>query len=182
MPLMTRTTKGLWNGSAISSSIARQGRRQYWSSRRDLWDPFTEMSRSMDRVFREWDRLLPFRSHSPWDGVFRFVPIESAADGKRVYKIELNLPDFTPEHINVSIKDRDVTVRAKHESDTNGCKQYREYTYQYTLPNEVDVQQVRSLISPEGLLTIEAPLPALKEPELKEIPIEKENKEEIKSK
>jgi HSP20 family molecular chaperone IbpA len=92
----------------------------------------------------------------------------------------LDLPDFEPKDINVSIHDRNVTVKAKRETESNGCKQYREYSYQYTLPNEVNIEQIRSLLSNEGLLTIEAPLPQLKEPDVQEIPIQKQIKDDKK--
>ncbi len=137
----------------------------------------------MDRMFREMDRLSPFslREWSPWgQRMWRTIPIETTRDGQRLYKIELDLPDFEPKDINVSIHDRNVTVKAKRETESNGCKQYREYSYQYTLPNEVNIEQIRSLLSNEGLLTIEAPLPQLKEPDVQEIPIQKQIKDDKK--
>jgi HSP20 family molecular chaperone IbpA len=137
----------------------------------------------MERVFREMDRLSPF-SLREWNPLgqrlWRTIPIETTRDGQRLYKIELDLPDFEPKDINVTIKDRNVTVKAKKETESEGCKQYREYSYQYTLPNEVNVEHVRSLLTNEGLLTIEAPLPQLKEPQAQEIPIQRQIKEDDK--
>ena len=156
-----------------------QSVRNYWPDRRrtDLWNPFEEMDRSMNRLWREMDRLSPFgaiRSRL-FDWPYRTVPVETTEDGQRLYKITLDLgPDFRPEDINVTVKDRFVTVKAKRESEEDGCKQLREFSYQYTLPEDVNLEQVKSLLTNGGTLTIEAPLPPPKEePKATEIPVQK---------
>jgi len=136
---------------------------------------------------RLWRELTPFgavrgRLDPNFFG-FRTVPIETTEDGQRMYKITLDLgTDFGPQDITVTAKDRMVTVKASKQSDSDGCKQLREYSYQYSLPEEANVEQIRSLLTADGQLTIEAPLPALKEPELHEIPIQKMDSKKIEGK
>jgi HSP20 family molecular chaperone IbpA len=137
------------------------------------------MERSMGRLWRDFDRLSPFGAlrHRLFDPHFRTVPVETTADGQRLYKISLDLgSEFRPEDITVTVKDREVTVKARRESTADGCKQLREYSYQYSLPEEVTVEQIRSLLTSDGQLTVEAPLPALKEPPVTEIPVQKGDK------
>lgn len=126
------------------------------------------MSRDFDRMF---DHVSPWRlSLRPW--FERSIPVQTTKDGKRMYKIELDLQDFEPEHIRVSVMDREVTIKAKRETETDGCKQLREYSYQYTLPAEVNPAEIRSLFNDNGILSIEAPLPEIEKPPVKEIPVE----------
>jgi len=167
-PLLTRLSAT--NGRSLIGNQC--SRRHYWPARRHaLWDPFSEVQRSVDRIWRDFDRFTPLFPRIL--GNSRSVPVETNVDGQRVYKIEIDLPDFKPEDINVSIKDGVVSITAKREFESDGCKQSREYQYQYSLPAEANIEKIRSLIDGNGLLTIEAPLPAVKEPELKEIPIKK---------
>ena len=163
--------------SAIGHKVSTQSTRNYWPERRrsELWDPFADMERSMGRMWREMERMSPFGSlrHRLLDP-YRTVPIETTEDGQRLYKIALDLGhDFRPEDINVTVKDRSVTVKARRESEENGCKQLREFSYQYSLPEDVNLENVKSLLTSDGLLTIEAPLPPPKEPKATEIPINK---------
>ena len=157
-----------WENPLSSGSGSGHQVRHYWPVRR-YGDPFYEIEKAMDRFIRDFDRMPFFR---PWSLLGRNVPVETIQDGKRLYKIELDLPDFKPEEIQVTVKDNLVTVRAKHQGEKDGVKQHREYHYQYTLPQDVNPEHIKSLINSNGLLTIEAPLPELKEPESKEIPVQ----------
>lgn len=162
------------NGCPVVARRLSPQMRHYWRER-SLWDPFSDVERSMNRMFREMERLSPFRAVTPWSRLFepfREVPIETTEDGQRLYKIALDLGhEFKPENINVTVKDRLVTIKAKAETETDGCKQLRQFQYQYTLPEGANLEQVKSLLTPDGRLTIEAPLPPPKEAKATEIPI-----------
>ena len=66
------------------------------------------MHKSVDRMFREFDRFFP----SPFflrPSVFgqsraTTLPIETYDKGKGLLKIEVDLPDFKPEEMQVTIK------------------------------------------------------------------------------
>jgi len=88
------------------------------------------------------------------------------------------LRSFKPEDIQIRVtKDKNVIVEAKQEmnkADGDGFQSYqlREYKQTLDVPDNVDIEQLSSSISQDGVLTISAPLLALPEPE-------KDQKEEV---
>nr|XP_054110969.1 heat shock protein beta-1-like [Callithrix jacchus] len=76
------------------------------------------------------------------------------------WHVSLDVKHFTLEELTVKIKDGVVEITRKQEErqDEHGfissC-----FTRKYTLPPDVDPTQVSSSLSPEGILTVEAPMP-----------------------
>lgn len=65
-------------------------------------------------------------------------------------------------------------VHAKHEEKSENRSVYREYNREFLLPKGTNPEQIRSSLSKDGILTIEAPLPALEAPNRERtIPIDK---------
>uniref|UniRef100_A0A8C6TP88 Heat shock protein beta-1 n=1 Tax=Neogobius melanostomus TaxID=47308 RepID=A0A8C6TP88_9GOBI len=84
------------------------------------------------------------------------------------WKVSLDVNHFSPEELVVKTKDGVVEISGKHEErkDEHGFVS-RCFTRKYTLPPTANVEKVTSSLSPEGLLTVEAPLakPALESAE-----------------
>ncbi|XP_048873393.1 heat shock protein beta-1 [Brienomyrus brachyistius] len=76
------------------------------------------------------------------------------------WKVSLDVNHFAPEELVVKTKDNVVEITGKHEErrDEHGYVS-RCFTRKYTLPPGADVEKVTSFLSPEGVLTVEAPLP-----------------------
>ncbi|XP_063059620.1 heat shock protein beta-1 [Engraulis encrasicolus] len=76
------------------------------------------------------------------------------------WKVSLDVNHFAPEEIVVKTKDGVVEITGKHEErrDEHGYIS-RCFTRKYTLPPGADMEKVCSSLSPEGVLTVEAPLP-----------------------
>ncbi|XP_039190570.1 heat shock protein beta-1 [Crotalus tigris] len=76
------------------------------------------------------------------------------------WKVALDVNHFAPEELMVKTKDGVVEITGKHEErqDEHGFIS-RCFTRKYTLPPGIDASVVRSSLSPDGLLTVEAPLP-----------------------
>lgn len=83
--------------------------------------------------------------------------IKQTQDG---WKVSLDVNHFSPEELTVKTKDGVVEISGKHEErkDEHGFVS-RSFTRKYMLPPGADVEKVTSSLSPEGLLTVEAPLP-----------------------
>lgn len=96
--------------------------------------------------------------------------------GERVYRIEVDLQNFKPEDIKVTIKKGEVFITAKSELLEGSIKQNQEFTYQYTLPKEAIEEKVRSVLKTDGRLVIDSPLPEIETTQKgdREIPISKE--------
>jgi HSP20 family molecular chaperone IbpA len=54
-----------------------------------------------------------------------------------------------------------VQVHAKHEEKTESKSVYREYNREFLLPKGTNPESIKSSLSKDGVLTVEAPLPAL---------------------
>lgn len=63
-----------------------------------------------------------------------------------------------------------LQVHAKHEEKSDSKSVYREYNREFLLPKGTNPEAIKSSLSKDGVLTVEAPLPALGGPD-KLIPI-----------
>ena len=82
---------------------------------------------------------------------------------------------FKPEDIKVKLNDRTVTVSAKMEkaSEDGAERLYKEVTKKYTLPENADLQKMKSIVTEDGYLRIEAPTIPKESEVVKEIPIKR---------
>ncbi|KAI7695997.1 hypothetical protein SSS_08484 [Sarcoptes scabiei] len=136
---------------------------------------FLPSRRGFDPI-QDLERTFPsFYQLSPLSPLSRSIPMETIENGQRIFKIEIDLPYFKPENINVTVKKGEVIIDAKLEITEGSSKQSKQVNYCYSLPDEVDLDKVRSLLKTDGRLVIEAPLPQLEQqPENREIPIKRE--------
>ncbi|XP_051847844.1 heat shock protein beta-1 [Antechinus flavipes] len=76
------------------------------------------------------------------------------------WRVTLDVNHFAPEELTVKTKDGVVEITGKHEErqDEHGFIS-RCFTRKYTLPPGVDATSVVSSLSPDGTLSVEAPLP-----------------------
>lgn len=52
-------------------------------------------------------------------------------------------------------------MHAKHEEKSDTTSVYREYNREFLLPKGVNPEAIRSSLSKDGVLTVDAPLPAI---------------------
>ena len=90
----------------------------------------------------------------------------------KCFRVSLDVQQFTPDELDVRVVDGDVLIHAKHESreDEQGSIS-REFTRRYKLPDDVDPESVKSALSQEGVLTVEAPRKRANEIEGQKVPI-----------
>uniref|UniRef100_A0A8B9LLK3 Heat shock protein family B (small) member 1 n=1 Tax=Astyanax mexicanus TaxID=7994 RepID=A0A8B9LLK3_ASTMX len=134
--------------------------------RQSSWDPFHDWhgSRIFDQAFGMPvlpGELLCWPS-SHWPGYLRppgSTGLFSVTTSRDQWKVCVDVKQFTPEELTVKTKDGMVEIR-KHEErrDEHGYIS-RCFTRKYALPPGVDTEKVNSSLSPEGVLTIEAPIP-----------------------
>lgn len=84
--------------------------------------------------------------------------ISEVIDSQDKFQVVADVSQFSPEDITVKTVDNCVVIHGKHEEkeDEHGFVS-REFTRKYMLPKEVDPESVTSTLSPEGILTVEAP-------------------------
>ena len=109
-------------------------------------------------------QFCPFQVHQP----FVTDPV-----GNRKLSLRFDCSQFKPEEINVKTCDNVVCVHAKHAEETPGKKKVVEFNKNYVLPDNVDPMKVKSILSRDGVLHLEAPAPpSVKAPREYLIPID----------
>jgi HSP20 family molecular chaperone IbpA len=93
-------------------------------------------------------------------------------DGQsKCLKLRFDVSQYAPEEIVVKTVDNKLLVHAKHEEKTESKSVYREYNREFLLPKGTCPESIKSSLSKDGVLTVEAPLPALQGPGETMIPI-----------
>ncbi|KAL8563225.1 hypothetical protein ACOMHN_034749 [Nucella lapillus] len=87
-------------------------------------------------------------------------PIVQDREGNKRLALRFDCKDFTPEEISVKTVDNRLMVLAKHTEESPGRKVYREFSRQYVLPDKIDPITLNSMLTADGVLSIEGPAPA----------------------
>ncbi|XP_022689681.1 heat shock protein beta-6-like isoform X2 [Varroa jacobsoni] len=90
--------------------------------------------------------------------------IQDNANGGKELKLRFDVSQYAPEEIVVKTVDHRLQVSAKHEEKSDTKSVYREYNREFLLPRGLDPAHITSNLSKDGILTIQAPLPALPGP------------------
>lgn len=99
--------------------------------------------------------------HSSWlQGLHSpLIQEDPATSGQKELKLRFDVSQFTPEEIMVKTVDNKLLVHAKHEETGTGKSVYREYNREFLLPQGTNPELIKSSLSKDGVLTVEAPLP-----------------------
>ncbi|KFM65662.1 Heat shock protein beta-1, partial [Stegodyphus mimosarum] len=97
--------------------------------------------------------------------------IQDSGDGKQL-RLRFDVSQYQPEEIVVKTVDNKLQVQAKHEEKTDTKSVYREYNREFLLPKGTNPEMIKSSLSTDGVLTVEAPLPTAIESGVHMIPIE----------
>jgi HSP20 family molecular chaperone IbpA len=112
----------------------------------------------------------PGNEAKTWLDEFNSPLIQESDNNSKCLKLRFDVSQYTPEEIVVKTVDRKLLVHAKHEEKTESKSVYREYNREFLLPEGTNPELIKSSLSKDGILTVEAPLPALTSGE-KMIPI-----------
>ncbi|XP_043279356.1 protein lethal(2)essential for life-like [Venturia canescens] len=77
---------------------------------------------------------------------------------KDKFLVSLDVQQFSPEEVSVKVVDRNVIIEGKHEEkqDEHGWIS-RQFVRKYLVPEQCDIDQLKSSLSSDGVLSIEAP-------------------------
>ncbi|RMG18227.1 MAG: Hsp20/alpha crystallin family protein [Planctomycetota bacterium] len=122
------------------------------------WHPFTPLyARPFDEVFREF--FAPLNDEKK---AGTWTPRVDVAETGEAYVIRAELPGLKPEEVEVTLKDKTLTIKGektseqKREGETWHVVERSHGSFQrtFTFPENVDPQSV-SAKSEHGLLTVE---------------------------
>ncbi|XP_005735273.1 heat shock protein beta-1-like [Pundamilia nyererei] len=107
--------------------------------------------------------LPPFIGMRPTDqkGLRQLTSgVSEIQTGPNSWKINLDVNHFSPEEITITTKEGYLQISGTHEErqDEHGLVS-RCFTRKYKLPQGVDLQQISSSLSADGVLSVEAPVP-----------------------
>ena len=97
--------------------------------------------------------------HSNWLHGLDSPLIQKSEEGQKELKLRFDVSQYQPEEIMVKTVDNKLLVHAKHEEKGDGKAVYREYNREFLLPAGTDPEVIKSSLSKDGILTVEAPLP-----------------------
>ncbi|KHJ46861.1 Hsp20/alpha crystallin family protein [Trichuris suis] len=153
------------------------GRSQFYEDQLCPWrDHFDELR----YITREADGLSSPSVSSHWD---RRVPETDSdmvkatcVDDDKKFEINLDAKQFNPEDLEVKISNGTLTILGKCEvqRDEHGFTK-RQVTRSFRLPNGVAPANLKTSISPDGVLTICAQKEAVAKPKEVKITIERTN-------
>ncbi|PIO69835.1 Hsp20/alpha crystallin family protein [Teladorsagia circumcincta] len=126
----------------------------------------TILPRLLDDVFSEIDDAFnelaqierPIRSLTRKSGRKALAgQIGKVTDDGSKLAISLDVSKFKPDELKVNIDGRTLTIEGKQE--ITECSNYtsRSFLRRWTLPDGVDVEQIRSTLTENGQLAIEVP-------------------------
>lgn len=134
-----------------------------WSDQDELFQPFVEMEREMDRLRREMDRLFSgFRGIRPLR-VGVFPPLNVSENKDNLY-VRAELPGIEPSDLDISVEGDTLTLRGERkgsEAASNVSYHRREREFgrfrrSLTLPTRIDVDKVEAVFQ-NGILKIILP-------------------------
>nr|CDJ87947.1 Heat shock protein Hsp20 domain containing protein [Haemonchus contortus] len=79
-------------------------------------------------------------------------------DGSKL-AISMDVSKFKPDELKVNIDGRTLTVEGKQEVKEGSSYAARSFLRQWTVPEDVDIEQIRSALTEDGHLAIEMPKP-----------------------
>jgi len=97
------------------------------------------------------------------------------------FSITIDMQNFTPEEINVKTIGSYVEISGNHEEKKEGEGTVsRKYSRKYNIPENVDPLTITSSFSPEGILTVTAPIKQKEIEGPKQVEVKHEQKEQKK--
>ncbi|KAK6046478.1 Hsp20/alpha crystallin family protein [Cooperia oncophora] len=130
-----------------------------------LWiRPASILPRFVEEAMRDFRYLEPMmfgplqRLSVPWEAAETAVVANGdVVNNDSKFAVSIDVSKFKPENLKVNIEGRQLTIEGKEEvKDENGYSM-RSFVRQWMLPENVDLDAVRSSLSDNGQLSIEAP-------------------------
>ncbi|PIO72154.1 Hsp20/alpha crystallin family protein [Teladorsagia circumcincta] len=126
------------------------------------------------RDFRHMERMM-------FAPLSRVIPCETVSEASTTeminneskFAVTIDVSKFKPENLKVNIDGRQLTIEGKEENKEDSSYSMRSFVRQWVLPENVDLEAIKSSLSDSGHLSIEAPKLAKATESGRSIPIER---------
>ncbi|GMT20117.1 hypothetical protein PFISCL1PPCAC_11414, partial [Pristionchus fissidentatus] len=139
--------------SSLQTTMALTG---YSPFNRSLWRAFDQMLND-DVTSRR--RLFPYWMDIPSEHSLNLgSALGEIENTPEKFAVSVDVSHFKPDEIKVNLTGNELTIEGKHEekSDEHGTIQ-RSFVRKYLLPEDANLESLRSSLSNDGHLSIEAP-------------------------
>merc|ERR1712145_16000 len=133
----------------------------------NTFSPFSMRSALDESLFKNaWEDgwMMPSRSqvlHNPFKefkGIFNEEEMKMNEDNAKM-EVRIDASEYMPEELKVSVQSGRLLVEGKHEEKKEDGSAYvkKSFSRSYTLPKEVQADQMVSNLSSDGVLVITTP-------------------------
>ncbi|ULT90649.1 hypothetical protein L3Y34_008758 [Caenorhabditis briggsae] len=124
-----------------------------------LHSPFSRDNCNMDQFFDDMTRgsLLPYWRDADHNSFNFSDTIGEIINDDTKYAIQLDVSHFKPEDLKIELNGRELKVEGSQETKSEHGYSKRSFSKMVLLPEDVDLTALKSAISNEGKLQIEAP-------------------------
>ncbi|ETN71504.1 Hsp20/alpha crystallin family protein [Necator americanus] len=138
----------------------------------ELWDVPRMMNRMMNECKRDFDRtVFPYWKDADHSVLHVGNDSHQVIDDEKKFAVSLDVSQFRPEELNVHLDGRELTVEGKQEHKNENSFTQRSFIRKWTLPENVDLEAIRTQLSDKGHLCVEAPKTDATTPNKRNIPI-----------
>ncbi len=152
----------------------KQDSQSFEQRQKNIWDDMhvrmeqrrREWESEVERMRRDFFRLKPTEarrgsSENLLDKMdLNDIFYDDAKEGTKRFRVSFDVSQFLPEEISVRTEEQKLLVQAHHEEKGTGRNVSREFSRQIDIPKHVDPQKLQCTLSNDGILQIEAPVPA----------------------
>ena len=85
---------------------------------------------------------------------------DTGRNGNKTFRVSFDVSEFQPNEINVRTQDQQLIVHAKHQGQSGSKSVSKEFSRQVDIPKDVDPNDLRSTLSSDGILQVEASVSA----------------------
>jgi HSP20 family protein len=132
------------------------------------WDPFTELSRLQDEMFRAFGQEDRNGAQSQ---ALAFRPAVDIVEGKDAIWLKAELPGVKNEDVHIEIEKNVLTLRGERKNETKVEKdnffryerRFGQFARSFVLPENVDGNAIDAEMK-DGVLTVKLPKKAAEQP------------------
>uniref|UniRef100_A0A7I4XTD9 SHSP domain-containing protein n=1 Tax=Haemonchus contortus TaxID=6289 RepID=A0A7I4XTD9_HAECO len=126
-----------------------------------LWPVARLTDRMLYDTMRDLDRLersiFPYWRDADHSVLHVANETHQMVDDDKKFAVSLDVSQFRPEELNVHLEGRELTIEGKQEHKTGNSAIHRSFTRKWLLPENVDLDAIRTQLDDKGYLSVEAP-------------------------
>uniref|UniRef100_A0A7I4XTB3 SHSP domain-containing protein n=1 Tax=Haemonchus contortus TaxID=6289 RepID=A0A7I4XTB3_HAECO len=126
-----------------------------------LWPEARLTGRMLHDTRRDLDRfercLFPYWTEADHSVLHVANETQQMVDDDKKFAVSLDVSQFRPEELNVHLEGRELTIEGKQEHKTGNSAIHRSFTRKWLLPENVDLEAIRTQLDDKGHLSVEAP-------------------------